>query len=128
VREEDHFDPEKLRITREQQAQMGATKEKVKHKPKHRRSDTFVQVPQLWCEQLAAIRAHGSTYRVALHLLYEAWATKIRTVKLTNVALTKVGVGRAGKAIALRELRKAGLIAVEQRPRRNPVVTVRFSK
>jgi hypothetical protein len=127
MREED-FDPEKFRLTPEQRAELGAPKSKAKHKPKHRRSDTFVQVPQLWCEQLAAIRAHGSTYRVALHLLYEAWATKIRTVKLTNVALAKVGVGREGKAIALRELRKARLVAVEERPNRNPLVTVRFSK
>jgi hypothetical protein len=126
--EEDAFDPERFRLTPEQRAELGVAKSKTKHKPKHRQSDTFVQIPQLWCEQLAVIRAHGSTYRVALHLLYEAWATKIRTVKLTNVALVKVGVGREGKAIALRELRRAGLITVEQRPNRNPLVTVRFSK
>jgi hypothetical protein len=103
MREED-FDLEKFRITPEQQSQMGGgVKQNTKRKPKHRRSDTFVQIPGLWIEQLATIRAHGSTYRVALHLLHDAWATKIRTVKLTNVALTKVGVGREGKRVALRE-------------------------
>jgi hypothetical protein len=123
--EEDTFNPEKLRLTPEQQAAIGAA---PKPKPKRRQQGNFVQVPNLWIEQLCAIRAHGSTYRVAMHLLHEAWRTKTRVVKLTNVALAKIGVGREGKAIALRELRKAGLISVEQRPNRNPVVTVRFSK
>jgi hypothetical protein len=31
-----------------------------------------------------------------------------------------------GKASALRELRKAGLIAVEERGRRSPIVTLRY--
>jgi hypothetical protein len=121
------FDPERFRLTPELQAELGAAS-KPKSKPKQQQPRHFVQVPGLWVEQLCAIRAHGSTYRVAMHLLHEAWATKTRTVKLTNVALAKNGVGRAGKAVALRELRKAGLVAVEQRPHRNPVVTVRFSK
>jgi hypothetical protein len=126
MREDDAFDPEKFRITPEQQAELGAAS---KPKPKRRRQDgKFVQFPELWRTQLCTIRAHGSTYRVAMHLLHEAWRTDNRAVKLTNVALAKVGVGREGKAIALRELRKTGLIAVEQRPSRNPVVTVRFSK
>jgi hypothetical protein len=121
MREED-FDPEKFRIAPEQQS--GAAS-----KPKRRRQgEKFVQVPELWREQLCRIRAHGATYRVALHLLHEVWWTKNNIVKLTNVALAKVGVGREGKATALRELRKAGLIAVEQRPRRNPIVTVRFAE
>jgi hypothetical protein len=121
MRDEENFDPEKFRIPPEQQSGIGAAKPK-----RHHQRGKFVQVPELWREQLCIIRAHGSTYRVALHLLHEAWRTGNRVVKLTNVALTEVGVGREGKAIALRELRKTGLIAVEQRPRRNPIVTVRL--
>jgi hypothetical protein len=85
-----------------------------------------VLVPELWREQLAAVRAHGPTYRIALHLLHEAWRTESRTIKLTNVALANAGVGRRGKALALRELRKAGLVAVEQYSGKSPLITVRF--
>jgi hypothetical protein len=123
MRDEDNFDPEKFRITQKQQYEIGALKPKPK---RARQLGKFVQVPDLWREQLCIIRAHGSTYRVALHLLHEAWRTGNHVVKLTNVALAEAGVGRRGKAIALRELRKTGLIAVEQRPNRNPIVTLRF--
>jgi hypothetical protein len=123
MRNEDIFDPEKFRITQERQSAIGPTK------PKPQRGSQpgkFVKVPELWREQLCKVRAHGSTYRVALHLLHESWRTGNEAIKLTNVALAKVGVGREGKAIALKELRRAGLVAVEQRPRRSPIVTVRF--
>jgi hypothetical protein len=124
MREEDPFDPEKKRLTPEQQSGLTAA---PKPKPKRRQQGKFVMVPVLWCEQLVSIGARDATYRVALHLLFEAWRTGNRTVKLTNVALSKVGVGREGKRRALSQLRKAGLIAVEQRPGRNPLITVRFS-
>ena len=123
MRDEENFDPEKFRIAPEQQSETGASKPKPK---RHRQRGKFVQFPELWRQQLCRIRAHGSTYRVAMHLLHEAWWTGNRVVKLTNVSLAEVGVGREGKAIALRELRETGLISVEQRPRRNPIVTVRF--
>jgi DNA-binding FadR family transcriptional regulator len=40
--------------------------------------------------------------------------------------MQKLGVGRKGKRSALQQLRRAGLISVEQRPRKSPIVTVRF--
>jgi hypothetical protein len=81
----------------------------------------------MWVEQLAIIHAHGSAYRVALYLLYESWQTGSTTLKLTNVALAKIGVSRRGKASALHELRKAGLIAVEEREKRSPIITLRYA-
>jgi hypothetical protein len=121
MHDEENFDPEKFRIRQKQRHEIGAVNPKSARRP-----GKFVKVPDLWREQLCIIRAHGSTYRVALHLLHEAWRTGHCVIKLTNVALSKVGVGREGKAIALKELRKAGLITVEQRPYRNPLVTIRF--
>ena len=88
----------------------------------------FVKLPTNWLESLADIQASGSTYRVAAHLLYEAWKCGDPVIKLTNEALAKKGVGRKGKAIALKELRAAGLVAVEERPRKSPFVTVRFAE
>jgi hypothetical protein len=123
MHEDDPFDPERFRLTPEQQAAIGATN---KPKSRRRQQGKFVQVPELWREQLVSIDAHAATYRVALHLLYEAWRADSRYVKLTNGALAKLRVSRFSKARALAQLRKAGLIAVEQRPGSNPIVTVRF--
>jgi hypothetical protein len=88
----------------------------------------FIKFPCIWQEQLAAIQASASTYRVALHLLDKARRSAVRplSVTLANTGLRAAGVGRRGKAVALRELCKAGLIGVEQRPSRSPVVTLRF--
>jgi DNA-binding FadR family transcriptional regulator len=40
--------------------------------------------------------------------------------------MRKLGVSRNGKRNALSQLREAGLIAVEERPRKSPIITVRF--
>jgi hypothetical protein len=78
----------------------------------------------MWYSCLAEIRAGGCTYRVALYLLREArWSP---FVTLSGAALRKLNVSRNGKRNALRQLRQAGLIAVEDRPNKNPVVRVRW--
>jgi hypothetical protein len=88
----------------------------------------FIKFPHIWQEQLAAIQASGSTYRVALYLLEKVrrMAARPPSVILANTGLRAAGVGKDGKAIALRELRRAGLIAIEPRPNRSPVITIRF--
>ena len=84
----------------------------------------FVKVPQTWQDCLAEIRADGCAYRVALYLLNKAcWE---RQVSLSTAAMRKRGVSRNGKRSALQQLRRAGLIAVEERLRKSPIVTVRF--
>ena len=84
----------------------------------------FVKVPRIWQDCLAEIRADGCTYRVALYLLNKAcWD---RQVTLSTAAMRKRGVSRNGKRSALQQLRRAGLIAVEERLRKSPIVTVRF--
>jgi DNA-binding transcriptional ArsR family regulator len=81
-------------------------------------------VPDMWYVRLAEIHADGCAYRVALYLLREArWS---QFVTLSTSALRKLGVSRNGKRSALRQLREAGLIAVEERSRKNPVVKVRW--
>ena len=115
------FDPAKLRLD--------AGNIPVGPPPAKKRSGSrapFTKMPVIWEETLANARASGSTYRVALLLLHMAWKSDTRVVKLTNVALAKKGVGRKGKAAALRVLRKVGLVAVEERPRKSPIVTLRF--
>jgi hypothetical protein len=79
----------------------------------------------MWRACLAEMKADGSTYRVALYLLDQA--TWSEDVPLGNRVLEKHGVGRAGKWRALQRLRAAGLIAVQIRPGRPPLVKVRWT-
>ena len=84
----------------------------------------FTKVPRMWRARLAEIRAGGCAYRVALYLLDKAcWS---RQVTVSTTTMRKLGISRNGKRSALHQLRRAGLIAVEERPRKSPVVTVRF--
>jgi hypothetical protein len=82
----------------------------------------FVKVPLAWVNRLAEIHASGSVYRVAMYLLYQAWRTRRTAVKLTNAGLTSVS--RPAKRAALCRLEAAGLIVVERRPDKSPIVTV----
>jgi hypothetical protein len=124
------FDPAKLRLNvtfdpgvLQQRPKGDSTLRKKRAKPAPHR---FVQVPWLWVECLAKVGAGADALFVALVLLYEAWRTKTRVVKLTNPALAELGVNRKGKTRALQQLRRAGLVAVEERPGKSPRVTVRF--
>ena len=84
----------------------------------------FTKFPKLWLVRLAETRANACAYRVALYLLDRAcWS---RQVTLSTATMRKLGVSRNGKRGALRQLRRAGLIAVEERLRKSPIVTVRF--
>jgi hypothetical protein len=89
-------------------------------------SRKFTKVPMIWQEYLAKADADATTYRVALYLLDQA--TWNSDVPLGNRVLSKIGVSRWSKWRALRKLRGAGLVAVEERPRRAPVVKVRFTR
>jgi hypothetical protein len=88
-----------------------------------RRREHFVKVPGIWVERLAEAR-YIATYRVALHLLYLKWKQGGRTVSLANGLLHMDGVSRWAKWRALRELEQLGLINLECRPRKSPVITV----
>jgi hypothetical protein len=89
-------------------------------------SRKFIKVPKMWQVVLAEKQADASTYRVALYLLDRAaWSEH---VTLGNGALKKQGVSRWAKWRALEALRKTGLIAVEHRRGRAPLVKVRFTR
>jgi hypothetical protein len=84
----------------------------------------FVKFPKMWRLRLAEIRADGCAYRLALYLLDQSSFS--RQVPLSTARMRKFGVGRDGKRSGLRQLREAGLIEVEERPRKSPIVTMRF--
>jgi DNA polymerase I len=84
----------------------------------------FVKFPKTWQACLAEQRADGSTYRVALYLLDKASFSE--NVPLGNAALKRQGVSQRSKWRALQQLRRVGLVAVENRQGRPPLVKVRW--
>jgi hypothetical protein len=97
---------------------------------KRRPPKRFTQFPGTWEELLGKDHASGSTYAVALVLVHEAWRLSSRgykpIVKLTDVMLKRVHVGRRGKRAALMTLERLKLVSVERRANRNPLVRVCF--
>ena len=85
-----------------------------------RRRKRFVIFPQLWIERLASAR-HIATYRVALRVLQRNGQTRGKTFPVPN---NIEGVGRWAKSAALSELEQLGLICLERRERKSPIVTV----
>ena len=90
----------------------------------------FTKFPGIWEEVLAKARVSGSTYAVAVVLLHEAWKLASNgyrpDIKVSNVMLKRVHVGRKGKRAALLKLSSLGLVDVQWRGNRNPIVAVRF--
>jgi DNA-binding transcriptional ArsR family regulator len=83
----------------------------------------FVQVSIEWLERLRSAK-HIATYRMAFFLSYQSWQTNYRPIRVSNVALEDWGVSRRQKSVALQELENLGLIEVERRGRRAPIVTL----
>ena len=110
----DPFDVDALRIdpTDPRMAGRGAKARKARWERK------FVQFPWLWAERLKTTN-RGSTYRLALHLLYEHWRNRGRAIKLTNAKLVNDGLARDSKRLALLELERVGLVRVERHPKKS---------
>jgi hypothetical protein len=86
-----------------------------------RRREQFVMVPWTWVERLARAR-FTATYRVALHALHEHWRNGGKPFTLSNSAVK--GVERRAKWRALRELEQFGLVTIERRKRKTPLIAV----
>jgi hypothetical protein len=85
-----------------------------------RRREHFAMLPMTWYERLKG--ADGQTYRVAWFLLYLHWKNNGGPIKLGNGMLAMDGVPPQSKRRALRDLERRGLITVEWRPRKSPIV------
>ena len=85
--------------------------------------ETFVKVP-LWWAREAAKATKTLKALVWVELLHASWRAKSPTFPLPNGRLKKVGVTRFVKSRVLRELEAAGLITVEWRRGKNPLVTI----
>lgn len=88
-----------------------------------RRKHQFIKVPLVWADRLGTAR-YAATLKVAHHLLRDHFRGGGRPVPLANVALARSGVSRHQKWRALRELERLGLVRIESRARKSPIVAV----
>jgi hypothetical protein len=114
----DPFDMKNLRLTPEGAPLAKGLDEKVKST---RKAHEFVMVPKIWREELKKAR-HMAAALVAHELLRRAWREDSGVVTLPN----GWGISRERKRRGLMELERLGLVAVEWRLRKSPLVTVRF--
>jgi hypothetical protein len=90
---------------------------------KREKREPFAKVPLWWAKEATkAIGAPGAM--VCVYLLHAAWRAKSLTFPLPNERLKKLGVSREVKRYVLRDLEAAGLITVERRSGKTPLVTL----
>jgi hypothetical protein len=85
----------------------------------------FLKGPIPWPWISIAANLSGRALAVGLALWRLAGVRKCMSVRLSNTEVAVLGVDRNAKSRALRALQEAGLIVVEQRPGRLPLVTIR---
>jgi hypothetical protein len=109
------FDLEKLRLPPGHE-KWAVVPVKIQKRRKH-----FIKLPLTWHERLVESR-QLATYKVAAEILYRYWRNNGEPFTLANCALK--GVSRWQKGRALAELEAFGLITVQRRKRKSPLVTV----
>ena len=92
--------------------------------PRHKAGDHFLKgpVPLVWLE--AAARLPGKSLHAGVALWYAAGLTRSASVPLSNISGVRFGLDRNAKYRALSWLEAAGLIRVERKLGRAPVVTL----
>jgi hypothetical protein len=86
-----------------------------------RRRGPFIKFPLTWEAALEGASRH--TYALALRLLHLWWQHK-GPFPLSNGKLGERGISRFAKWRALVELKRRGLVSVERRPRRSPIISL----
>ena len=114
----DEFDLENLRLP----ADIVLSSRAIEPRKLEKRRKHFVQLPWTWVEALSG--ASGQTWQLAAHLLYLNWKGKGAPIKLANGMLEIDGINRQAKWRALSGLERRGLVTVERRPARSPLVTL----
>ncbi len=110
----DPFDLRNLKVPDEVQA-LAQVPAKIR-----KRREKFIMFPMTWLEALNG--APAATFRVAIYLLYLHWKDDGGPVKLPNGMLKIDGVSRQSKWRALGDLEHRGLITIERRPSRSPLI------
>jgi len=111
------LDVSAFRVTSEMLSERPIIQKKTRKRRLH-----WVRLPMAWYERLEG--APGQTYRVALYLLYLHWKGNGKPIKLANGMLKMDGVPPESRRRALRDLERRGVISVERRPRKSPIITL----
>jgi hypothetical protein len=88
-----------------------------------KRREKFVQVPWLLIDALAP-HTTDKAWLVLFHILYEVWQKNGEPIKLPNGMLKRYGVSRHAKQLALAKLERLGIICVQRRGRKSPIITI----
>jgi len=120
IEDDPHTDLKRHALTADTMAVIERWVEPEKMRKRRRQ---FIKVPFTWYERLSAAR-HIATYRVALYVLHLHWKHDGQSFPLANGMLTMDGVNRFRKSDGLRELEALGLVKVDRRQRKSPVITV----
>lgn len=92
-----------------------------------RKGEHFLKgpIPLPWLEIAASLP--GKSLHAGVALWYAAGLTRSRSVALSNIAGGKLGLDRNSKYRALQWLEQAGLVSVERKLGRAPIVTILIS-
>ena len=88
-----------------------------------KRTDTYAIIPLWWAARAVEDAGVPVNLMVCVDLVHRAWRAKGKTFVMPN----RPGVNKKTKWLTLRGLERAGLITVEWRPRKSPVVTLTVS-
>jgi len=112
-------------VTKKKGEPPGFTRLSSRKEDKRRQHGVFM--PWSWSEAILRDESGGkAVFGVALHIRYEAWKNRKgadKAVKLANGMLELDGVSPDAKCDALRMLERLGLIKVEWRLRKSPIIT-----
>ena len=91
-----------------------------------KRHQQFVKLPLAVVERIAR-HSRDKTFAVLCYLLHLEWKQGGGPIKVPNGFLAKLGIGRGAKSRALSKLARLGIISVERRGRKSPIVTITHS-
>jgi hypothetical protein len=90
---------------------------------KRKKTDAYVQVP-LWWAEAAAKATRTPKALVCIRLLHASWKARSATFTLPSAWFQRRGISRGIWRRTLHELEAAGLITVERRSGKTPVITL----
>jgi hypothetical protein len=88
-----------------------------------KRRQQFVQLPLAWVDILSR-DSRDKALVVLCHLLHLDWKQGGGPIKLPNGFLEMIGVGRGAKWRVLNKLESVGVLSIERRGRKSPIVTI----
>ena len=119
----DPFDPERFQLPPDVAAELAKAAPKRREK-RPRRTEPFLQVPHKALVSGGNVLRGTKQFLVWLYIHHRVWADKQNTVAVANQTLGAWGVGRKEKMKALRLLEQAGLVTIQWRERKSPLVTL----